>query len=171
MSHQLSHKENKFTPSQFNITILCDHLEGPANQGALFRVCEAFNVKEIIFFGNFIDINSSRLKRTARNTEKTVTYNFISEISELSEYFDSLKNTLFIGLEITSESIPIQEISIKNDTPILLVIGNEKNGISKKLLTKLNKTYHIPMYGTNSSMNVIQSTAIALYEITNNLLK
>jgi len=33
----------------------------------------------------------------------------------------------------------------------------------------LDKTVAIPMYGRNSSMNVIHSLAITLYELTNQL--
>ncbi len=168
MSHQLSHKENRFTPREFDITLICDHLESPANQGSLFRICEAFGVKEIIFYGNPIDINSSRLKRTARSTQKLIPY---KSVTELNEVFTQLKsqNTLLIGLEITTNSTPISKITATIDDKIALFIGSEKNGINEELLQQLDAVYHIPMYGTNSSMNVIQATGIALHALTNKL--
>ncbi len=168
MSHQLSHQENNFITRQFPITVICDHLESPANQGALFRICEAFGVKEIIFYGNTIDIKSSRLKRTARSTEKLVPY---SCVTDLTDVLVSLKknNTQLIGLEITANSNAIQELSISENTNIALLIGSEKHGISKTLIEQLDAIYHIPMYGTNSSMNVIQSAGIALFSLTNEL--
>lgn len=168
MSHQLSHKEHQISSHNHNITVICDHLQSPANQGALFRICEAFGVKKIIFFGNTIDLTSSRLKRTARNTEKTVPHScFIDEDQKITEILGFKKNTdtAVIGLEITASSKPISTFKISEEKEIILVIGNEKNGISKTLLSQLDTICHIPMYGANSSMNVIQATGIALYSL------
>ena len=170
MSHQLSHQENKFNPRTFDITLVCDHLESPANQGALFRICEAFGVKEIIFFGNPIDINSSRLKRTARSTQKLISYR---SVNNLNEVFTRLKseNTTLVGLEITKDSTSIHELTTPLNGKFVLFIGSEKFGISQDVLNQLDTIHHIPMHGINSSMNVIQATGIALYALTNKLCK
>jgi len=168
MNHQLSHIEHKFSKKKFSITVICDHLNSPANQGALFRICEAFGVQEIIYFGNTIDITSSRLKRTARSTENTIPYRCVNDISEIISSLKENKSTL-LGLEITKYSRSIKEVVIIEDRPITLVIGSEKHGISKTLLEQLDQVLHIPMYGSNSSMNVIQATAIALFQITSKL--
>ena len=166
MSHQLTHQENTFKNKQFPITVICDHLDSPANQGALFRVCEAFGVKEIIFYGNTIDIKSSRLKRTARSTEKLIPYSCVTNLEDVLATIQK-PNTQLIGIEITSNSKPIQQLSLSNDKNIVIILGSEKHGISTELLSQINSIYHIPMFGTNSSMNVIQSAGIALYAVTN----
>jgi tRNA G18 (ribose-2'-O)-methylase SpoU len=49
-----------------------------------------------------------------------------------------------------------------------LVVGSEINGVSAEILNISNQIVHINMYGKNSSMNVVQATSIALYEIINN---
>jgi tRNA G18 (ribose-2'-O)-methylase SpoU len=45
-------------------------------------------------------------------------------------------------------------------------LGNERLGVSEQLLKQVQHTAHIEMFGANSSMNVAQATAIALYELT-----
>jgi tRNA G18 (ribose-2'-O)-methylase SpoU len=50
-----------------------------------------------------------------------------------------------------------------------LLIGSEIAGVSESLLATANQITHINMYGSNSSMNVVQAASIALYEITNRL--
>ena len=168
MSHQLEHKEYTFESKKFQITVICDHLKSPANQGALFRICEAFGVRDIIFYGNIIDINSSRLRRTARSTEKITTYSCLNDVTDIFAIFQK-RNTQVVGLEITNDSKPIQKLQLEKKDNLILIIGSEKHGISKELLAKMDAIYDIPMYGSNSSMNVIQSAGIALYEITNQL--
>ena len=46
-------------------------------------------------------------------------------------------------------------------------MGSERNGIENVDL--VDYTISIPMYGRNSSMNVVHSLAIMLYEVTNQL--
>ena len=72
-------------------------------------------------------------------------------------------------MEITSTSSPIQQLMVPKNKKIALLIGNEIEGVSSSLLAIANQITHIPMYGNNSSMNVVQATSIALYEISNRL--
>jgi tRNA G18 (ribose-2'-O)-methylase SpoU len=50
-----------------------------------------------------------------------------------------------------------------------LIIGNENFGLSKTVLDQCHDVLHIEMYGQNSSMNVVQATSIALYELCKQL--
>ena len=86
--------------------------------------------------------------------------NKISNINELKIYL-SLKNLFSI------KSIKIQDFHFKNHEKIVLLLGSERNGIEN--INLLDKTIAIPMYGRNSSMNVIHSLAITLYEVTNQI--
>ena len=52
----------------------------------------------------------------------------------------------------------------KNYEKIVLILGSERNGIED--INLMDYTVSIPMYGRNSSMNVIHSLAIMLYEVT-----
>jgi tRNA G18 (ribose-2'-O)-methylase SpoU len=49
------------------------------------------------------------------------------------------------------------------------VIGEENFGISEAVLQQMDAVVHIPMFGQNSSMNLVQATSVALYEITNQM--
>jgi tRNA G18 (ribose-2'-O)-methylase SpoU len=162
---QLSHQTSRFKKKTFPITVIADRLQSPANIGALFRVCEAFGVAELLFYGSDPDFASTRLKRTARDTMNRVSHRVCHDIfSEI----DRLKseNYTVIALEITSNSIAIDSFQKEKDEKIALIIGNERHGISEAILNLCNKVVHITMYGTNSSMNVIQATSIALYSLT-----
>lgn len=133
--------------------------------GSIFRLADAFKVKEIIFCGTLPDLKSSRLRRTARNTERTVSFR---ESDNINNSLDELKSLDFIciALEIASDSVPISSIEISSTRKIALIVGSEREGINHKTLKKCRKTVHIPMFGVNSSMNVAQAMGIALYELT-----
>jgi len=109
-------------------------------------------------------ISSNRLKKVARNTQAIVRFH---ESESLIKTLEELHAQSFtsIALEITSESTSIQEFRNNTSQNIALIIGSENYGISDTVLKVVQHTLHIPMYGANSSMNVAQATAIALYAL------
>lgn len=163
---QLTHEHYKHDFKKRDIIVLCDHVKSPANIGGIFRLADAFAVSEIIFHGTQIDLTSNRLKKTARNTHESIPFH---ESENLVNNIESLKKQGYsiLALEITSKSIPIALFDVANHHKIALIIGDERNGISTEILNNyVDHTLHIPMYGRNSSMNVAQATAIALYSLS-----
>ena len=79
------------------------------------------------------------------------------------------KGYTIIALEITARSESIREFSLNKKEQTCLIIGSENLGISTELLTLADHHIHIPMYGKNSSMNVITSCAIAVHELIQHL--
>lgn len=162
---QLSHTEHSPTSRKFPIVLLTDNLMGEANIGSLFRLADAFNIEKLIFTGTPINLNSNRLKRTARATIKNVEFEEIEEPAEALEKFILLGYTPY-ALEITGDSRSLDSVDFRENEKILLIAGNERHGISDQLLEKIENRVHIQMFGNNSSMNVSQAAGIALYEIT-----
>ena len=160
---QLTHDHHTPLSHHKEIILICDHIISPANMGGIFRLADVFGVSEIIFGGEQPDLSSSRLRKTARNTEKQVHFSYNENISKI---LDSLHSKGFssIAIEITTTSKPIQQIPIKDK--MILIVGSERHGISDIVLNKVHHIAHIKMFGVNSSMNVAQATAIALYEVT-----
>jgi len=161
---QLTHHIHTPKPSSKELILLCDNLSGPANQGAIFRLADAFGVQEIIFAQAAPDLTSSRLKKTARSTQEYIkhgtTENAVVTLDSLHA-----QGYTSVALEITTNSIPMEHLKL-HTTKTVLVLGNEQNGVSKDVLHKVHHITHIRMLGRNSSMNVAQATGIALYELT-----
>ncbi|WP_114490857.1 TrmH family RNA methyltransferase [Candidatus Ulvibacter alkanivorans] len=165
MALQHTHDTTPFASKTVNLIVLCDGLSGPANIGGLFRLCDAFNVNEIIFCDSNFDTSSRRLQRTARNTVDNVPYRhsnaIVSEIEQLKQ-----QGYQVLCLELAKNSVPLSSIELSKTEKSVLVLGNEQSGISEAVLQKADKILHIEMYGQNSSMNVVQAAAIALYSLT-----
>lgn len=161
---QHNHESTPFSAKKNDIVLLCDGLRSPANIGAIFRLCDAFGVAEIVF-NTPINLSSNRLQRTARTTETVVKHTVVENLKKVLLEFQKKEYTT-VALEITSTSKPLSQISMLALDKIALVIGNERMGVSEKILQTVQHTGHIKMFGANSSMNVAQATAIALYELT-----
>ncbi|QIE58476.1 TrmH family RNA methyltransferase [Rasiella rasia] len=161
---QHNHKSTPFSEEKNDLILVCDNLQSPANIGAIFRLCDAFGVKKILSNVAF-DMSSNRLKRTSRNTEKHIPFEITESLPARVVQLQQ-QGYVTIALEIATASIALPNLSLQSKQKIVLIIGNEKHGVSEELLSISDITTHIQMYGQNSSMNVAQATAIALYELT-----
>ncbi len=165
MPAQLTHYNSKFNKHSFPITLLCDNVTNAPNIGSLFRIADAFGVEKIIFCGERVPVTGRRMTKTSRATEKIVNHKLVKdslhEMAKLQE-----KGYTVIALEITNTSLPLHTMDFSEHKNIALIIGAEDIGISDEILKKTDLTIHIDMFGQNSSMNVVQATNIALYEIT-----
>lgn len=163
MNRSLEHQETHNLSRKNRLVLLCDGVQGPANMGALFRLADAFGV-ERIYFSDTVDIDSGRLRRTARSTSQWVFYKDQAAIETcLLDY--KKEGFLILGLEICPDSVPLDSLP-QITTNCCLVIGGEITGISGAVLEQCDRIAHINMFGQNSSMNVAQSAAIALYELS-----
>jgi 23S rRNA (guanosine2251-2'-O)-methyltransferase len=163
---QLSHNDIQNQQQQFPITIVCDAIRTPENIGMCFRIAESFGVSKIYLHESSPATDNSNVKRTARNTVNQITHSTYTSFNNTIQQLKEEGNTI-IGIEITDKSIDIQNFNFKNHEKIVLLLGSERHGI--KNIDHIDYSISIPMYGRNSSMNVIHSLGIALYEITNQL--
>ena len=163
---QLTHYDIQNKQQQFPITIVCDAIRTPGNIGMCFRISESFGVSKIYLHESSPSTENSNVKRTARNTINQIEHEVYSDFDVLIQQLKKEGNTI-IGIEITDKSINIQDFEFKNYEKIVLLLGSERNGIENIQL--VDHTIAIPMFGRNSSMNVIHSLAITLYEATNQI--
>lgn len=163
---QLTHYDIQNKQKQFPITIVCDAIRTPENIGMCFRIAESFGVSKIYLHENSPSTENRHVKRTARNTINQIEHVVYTSFDDLMHQLKEEGNTI-LGIEITDKSIDIQDFNFKNHEKIVLLLGSERNGIEG--IQNVDHTVSIPMYGRNSSMNVIHSLSIALYEVTNQL--
>jgi|TARA_B110000116_G_scaffold239258_1_gene226551 tRNA G18 (ribose-2'-O)-methylase SpoU len=165
---QLTHCDIENDQKQFPITIVCDAIRTPENIGMCFRISESFGVQKIYFHQGSPSTENRIVKKTARNTVNQIKYDTYADFNKIIHQLKAEGN-IIIGIEITDKSINIQDFNFKKYEKIVLILGSERNGI--KDVSLVDETAAIPMYGRNSSMNVIHSLAITLYEVTNQLAK
>ena len=165
---QLSHEDIQNNHQQFPITIVCDAIRTPGNIGMCFRIAESFGVSKIYLHQSSPSTENNTVKRTARNTINQIGHTIYTNFNDTIRKLKEEGNTI-IGIEITDKSIDIQDFNFRNLKKIVLLLGSERNGI--KNIEYLDHSICIPMFGRNSSMNVIHSLSIALYEVTNQLKK
>ncbi|MGA1226233.1 MAG: TrmH family RNA methyltransferase [Tamlana sp.] len=164
---QLTHYNTHFKKQKFSIILVCDNVTNATNIGSLFRICDAFGIEKLNLCG---EVSLGRkMTKASRATEKVVDFEICESASIVVKDLKT-KGYQVISLEITENSKPIHTFQFSKEKPISLVIGDENFGVSEEILKISDNIIHIDMFGQNSSMNVVQATNIALYEMTKQLL-
>jgi len=140
------------------ISLLLDGLGNPGNIGMIFRLAEAGRLKAVYTYGMEDFSDSKKMMRASRSTDQ---YLEIQQLKSLEEIEALKTENDLIGLEITTHSIPYTQFQLRR--PVVLVLGNEKSGISQEVIDLTDRCIHLPMLGIKTSMNVAVATGIAVY--------
>lgn len=165
---QLTHYNSDFEKRKFPIHLICDHILDSRNLGGIFRAADAFGISRLYICGDRSGIDKA-VQRTSRSTEQFISHSFHSSTAEIVKQLKSQKIKI-IALEITNRSKDLLDFKNPGAEPVALIIGSENTGISDVVLDMADSHYHINMFGQNSSMNVVQATSVALYEISRQYL-
>jgi 23S rRNA (guanosine2251-2'-O)-methyltransferase len=142
--------------------ILLDSVEDPQNLGSIIRTAYAMaNAAVIIPEDRSAAVTPAVVKASAGATEKAV----VAKVVNLRHAIKTLKNAgfWFVGLDAKSKE-PISKAP--DFKKVAIVMGGEDSGIRPVIAGELDFIASIPMQGTFNSLNVSQSAAIALYEIS-----
>jgi tRNA G18 (ribose-2'-O)-methylase SpoU len=162
---QQSHHEFKSVPIEHKIVLIAENIRTPENVGMMMRLSEAFGVEKIYFVGDHAVELTTKVKRASRNTYKTMDYEFgLNGLKILESLMSSGYHS--IALEITDRSKPIQNFQSEKYKKMVLIVGSERQGISEGMLKISQSHFHIPMYGKNSSINVVNALSIGLFKLT-----
>ena len=97
---------------------------------------------------------------TLDNVKIVQVSNLVNAIKQLKEH-----NYWIVGTSLTnSQDYRMIDYSGK----IVLIIGNENNGISKLVSENCDFLVKIPMYGKTNSLNASVAAGIMIYEIIRN---
>lgn len=165
---QLDHYSSTFSKRTFPITLVCENVTNAPNVGSLFRTADAFGVEKLILCGEHIPLGR-KMTKTSRATQNYVDFEVCNNASEAVLLLKN-KGYQIIALEITNNSHALHTFQFSNKQPIALIIGDENFGISETILNMSDAIIHLEMFGQNSSMNVVQATSVALFEITRQFL-
>lgn len=134
-----------------------DRITDPGNLGTLVRSAWAFGIEGVLLLPGCVDIFNDKALRAAKGASLHMPFQYIEE-SDFSLYSDK-KFTIYIG-DIEGENF--EQVSYQ--PPCMLLLGNEGQGISKRLLG-IGKKINIPMRNSTDSLNVSVAGSLLLYRM------
>jgi tRNA G18 (ribose-2'-O)-methylase SpoU len=148
------------------ITVLLDGVTQNYNIGAIFRLCDAFLVQQLIVCGTKVDLRKRRLVQAAQGTQHWVPW---SERQHASEAVADAKarGAWVVVAEQTTACVRPEQIAPV--FPVNLVLGGERSGVSAEVIEAADAVVAVPMLGMANSLNVATTAAILLYSLCDRL--
>lgn len=144
------------------IYLILHNIRSAYNVGTIFRTADAAGVSKIYVCGYTPAPSDPKVSKTALGAEKFVAWERKKQTWRLVEEL-KLKGVRVAALEQTAASRDYR--LFKPKYPLAVVVGHEKQGVSRSLLERMDSVWHIPMRGQKESLNVAVAVGIFLYKI------
>ena len=147
---------------QPDLQILLDNVHSSQNLSAIIRSCDAVGVLHLYYAAQ--EERDLRIHKTiTQGAHRWVERKRVDEGEKVS----FLKQKREEGFQVVVTHLTQQAVSFREvdyTLPTMLVVGNEKEGVSEEILEVADSVVLIPMQGMVQSLNVSVATALILYE-------
>ncbi len=144
------------TDDSRELIVACAPMRSNINLSGIARTASASGINRLVLTGNAKLIN-----KIARDGADELSVEIHRTLPPVLKGFREAGYRL-VGLEQTTNSQDLNHYTFASRT--VLVIGNERTGLTEEILAELDDVIEIPVYGLPHSFNVSSATAMALYE-------
>lgn len=149
-----------------NFSIILPDIRSCHNVGALFRTADACGVDFLYLTGYTATPPKPQIDKVALGAEQWMPWKHYADTLRLVRSLKA-KGVQIVALEKNETSVNIGSVHFTG--PLALIVGNEVDGVDKRILKLADSVVHIPMYGRKESLNVSVAAGIAMYEIATSL--
>jgi len=151
--------------------VALENIRSLYNIGAIFRTCSYFGVKNVLLVGYAGKTITPRgqtvlheeIKKVSLGSENDLNIVFIKDSQELIAY--AVEHGLnLVAVEQHEKSVPLSKWTPDKTQEIVLVFGNEVDGVSPTVLDVSAQIIEIERTGSHNSLNVTTACGIVLYK-------
>lgn len=148
-------------PQSNDVYIALDRVRDPGNLGTVIRTADAVGAKGVILIGDTTDPYSLETVRATMGSVFSVPLYKVTETEFLNwrKGFSGLVVGTHLKGAVDYRTIPYAK------KPVILMMGNEQQGLPDNLAETCDKLARIPQAGRADSLNLAIATGVMLYEI------
>ena len=154
------------------VHVLLPNIRSAYNVGSIFRSADCFGIARIYLsgttpcpldrFGRSTSGPQKEISKTALGAEKDIPWEYLIDVTSF------LKNKKKQGFTIVSieqhkDSITLEDFKKKKQKKVLVIFGNEVDGVDKDLLKNSDYIVEIPMKGNKESLNVSVCAGLVMH--------
>lgn len=143
-----------------------DTIRDPGNLGTIMRVADWFGIEAIYAAKDTVDLFNPKVVQATMGAVFRVKLHYV-DLPSIAEKFISEGGKVY-GTFLDGTDIYRKEVSSGKDSPVMIVIGNESEGISPKMEQIVSDRLYIPPYPADDpgseSLNAAIATAITVAE-------
>ena len=145
------------------VIVLLDNVRSLHNVGSVFRTCDAMAVEKLYLCGITAKPPHREIQKTAIGATESVNWEYMEDAIGIINKHKKEGYTI-ISVEQTSNSKALGNYNWKNEK-VLLIFGNEVDGVQQKIIDLSDFSLEIPQWGTKHSFNITVSAGIILWDL------
>ncbi len=152
------HKPAKERLENTDLTVVLDDIQDPGNLGTIIRLCDWFGVAQLVCSPKTADCYNPKVIQATMGSIARVRVEYHDLEMYLSNVSVPVYGAFMDGNDVYGQSLPQKAI---------VVLGNEGQGISAEIESRVTRRIAIPQYGkaqAAESLNVATAGAILLSE-------
>jgi len=159
---RLARIDDSLSRKQPTLQIMLDNVHSSQNLSAIIRSCDAVGVLDIYYSNK--ENETLRIHKTITQGAHRWTHRYRMKDDDKAAFLKEKKSQGFqvVVTHLEERAVSFREIDYTK--PTLLVMGNEKEGVSAEVIAMADEVIIIPMQGMVQSLNVSVATALILYE-------
>ena len=150
---------------KYPLILVLDNIRSAINVGSVFRTADAFKIEKIFLCGITATPPNKELLKSALGATESVEWEYKNDTIEFIKELRTQANILIYSVEQTKNSIFLNNFIPENTKKLILVLGNEVDGVDQKIIELSDACIEIPQFGTKHSLNVAVSAGIVLWDL------
>lgn len=159
--NRLSNAAFKAAPKT-NIVLVLDNIRSRNNVGAIFRTADAFRIAEIVLCGITPTPPHKDIHKTALGATESVAWRQENTAAEVVAKLREAGAECY-AVEQVKGAVFLDQVTAAPNKTLVLVIGNEVQGVSQEVIDACGAAIEIPQLGTKHSLNVATSAGVVLW--------
>lgn len=144
--------------------IILESIRSMQNVGAIFRNADGSWFEKLILTGHTPYPPRSDISKTALGAQNYIDWEYYFDAIEIVEKLKMEWYKIY-SVELDDKSVDYTHLFQEKSEKVALIMGNEINWVSKKLLDLSDKIVMIPMRGKKESLNVSVAAGIVMYAV------
>ena len=151
------------------VVLLLENIRSMHNVGSVFRTADAFLAEAIYLCGYTARPPHRDIHKTALGATETVEWKYENSALETVKTFKKTGYRI-VGVEQVEGSIPLHRFKLADGEKMVLIFGNEVEGVSEEILAICDVCIEIPQFGMKHSLNVSVVAGMVLWELVRSVV-
>ncbi len=141
--------------------IMCEKLQDPGNIGTVIRTAHASFCGGVVLTKGSCDLYNPKIVRATMSGIFSIPVVQNEDSRAVIEYFRKSGYSIVAGA-LTGNSVDLYDADLCGK--VLIIVGNEGNGVEKETLSLCDSVIKIPMHPDAESLNAAVAGAVMMYE-------
>lgn len=151
------------TQEKLPVVAVLDNVRSMHNIGSMFRTADGFALEKVILCGITAQPPHREIEKTALGATQSVDWDHYEDT--ITAVNDLRANGYeIIAIEQAENSTMLNTFKPDVDKKYALIFGNEVDGVSDEVMSKIDECIEIPQFGTKHSFNIVISAGIVFWD-------